>query len=61
MCAARMGQMGIRALVIEKSARVGDVWRARRVSELIPRITNLIVAIQVPELVTPYFRSPLRK
>ncbi|KAJ7111319.1 FAD/NAD(P)-binding domain-containing protein [Mycena epipterygia] len=29
MCAARFGKMGIRALVIEKSERVGDVWRNR--------------------------------
>ncbi|KAJ7620428.1 hypothetical protein FB45DRAFT_930196 [Roridomyces roridus] len=29
MCAARLGRMGIRALVIEKTARVGDVWRNR--------------------------------
>ncbi|KAJ7683314.1 FAD/NAD(P)-binding domain-containing protein [Mycena rosella] len=29
MCAARFGRMGIRALVIEKTARVGDVWRNR--------------------------------
>ncbi|KAJ7073377.1 FAD/NAD(P)-binding domain-containing protein [Mycena belliarum] len=29
MCAARFGRMGIRALVLEKTARVGDVWRNR--------------------------------
>ena len=27
--AARMGQIGIDALVVEKSTRVGDVWRSR--------------------------------
>ncbi|KAJ7450873.1 FAD/NAD(P)-binding domain-containing protein [Mycena latifolia] len=29
ICAARFGRMGIRALVIEKTARAGDVWRNR--------------------------------
>ncbi|KAJ7615365.1 FAD/NAD(P)-binding domain-containing protein [Roridomyces roridus] len=29
MCAARFGRMGIRSLVVEKTARVGDVWRNR--------------------------------
>ncbi|KAJ7164476.1 FAD/NAD(P)-binding domain-containing protein [Mycena filopes] len=29
MCAARFGRMGIRAVVIEKTPRVGDVWRNR--------------------------------
>ncbi|KZT03130.1 FAD/NAD(P)-binding domain-containing protein [Laetiporus sulphureus 93-53] len=29
MCAARLGRLGIRALVVEKSGRVGDVWRKR--------------------------------
>ncbi|OAX32752.1 FAD/NAD(P)-binding domain-containing protein [Rhizopogon vinicolor AM-OR11-026] len=29
MCAARLGKLGIRALVIEKDARVGDSWRQR--------------------------------
>ncbi|KAJ7622197.1 FAD/NAD(P)-binding domain-containing protein [Roridomyces roridus] len=29
MCAARLGRMGIRALVVEKTPRVGDVWRKR--------------------------------
>ncbi|KAJ7052247.1 FAD/NAD(P)-binding domain-containing protein [Mycena amicta] len=29
MCAARLGRMGVRTLVIEKTARVGDVWRNR--------------------------------
>ncbi|KAF7314122.1 hypothetical protein HMN09_00571300 [Mycena chlorophos] len=29
MCAARFGRMGIRALVIEKTPKVGDVWRNR--------------------------------
>jgi cation diffusion facilitator CzcD-associated flavoprotein CzcO len=29
MCAARFGRMGIRALIIEKTTRVGDVWRKR--------------------------------
>ncbi|KAJ7235360.1 FAD/NAD(P)-binding domain-containing protein [Mycena rebaudengoi] len=29
MCAARLGRMGIRSLVIEKTKRVGDVWRRR--------------------------------
>ncbi|KAJ7227357.1 FAD/NAD(P)-binding domain-containing protein [Mycena pura] len=29
MCAARFGKMGIRTLVLEKTARVGDVWRNR--------------------------------
>ncbi|KAJ7683315.1 FAD/NAD(P)-binding domain-containing protein [Mycena rosella] len=29
MCAARFGRMGIRALVVEKSGRIGDVWRNR--------------------------------
>ncbi|KAJ7654111.1 FAD/NAD(P)-binding domain-containing protein [Mycena polygramma] len=29
MCAARFGRLGIRALVIEKTKRVGDVWRER--------------------------------
>ncbi|KAJ7612692.1 FAD/NAD(P)-binding domain-containing protein [Roridomyces roridus] len=29
MCAARFCRMGIRALVVEKTARVGDVWRNR--------------------------------
>ncbi|KAJ7178227.1 FAD/NAD(P)-binding domain-containing protein [Mycena filopes] len=29
MCAARFGRMGIRAMVIEKTPRVGDVWRNR--------------------------------
>ncbi|KAG1717176.1 hypothetical protein EDB19DRAFT_1939462 [Suillus lakei] len=29
MCAARLGRLGIRALVIEKNARVGDSWRKR--------------------------------
>ncbi|KAG2133312.1 FAD/NAD(P)-binding domain-containing protein [Suillus clintonianus] len=28
-CAARLGRLGIRALVIEKTARVGDSWRQR--------------------------------
>ncbi|KAJ7021167.1 FAD/NAD(P)-binding domain-containing protein, partial [Mycena alexandri] len=30
MCAARFGRMGIRAIVIEKTARIGDVWRKYR-------------------------------
>ncbi|KAJ7235390.1 FAD/NAD(P)-binding domain-containing protein [Mycena rebaudengoi] len=30
MCAARLGRMGIRSLVIEKTKRVGDVWRRRK-------------------------------
>ncbi|KAJ6513758.1 FAD/NAD(P)-binding domain-containing protein [Mycena vitilis] len=30
MCAARFGRLGIRALVIEKTKRVGDVWRERK-------------------------------
>ncbi|OJA11634.1 hypothetical protein AZE42_04753 [Rhizopogon vesiculosus] len=29
MCAARLGKLGIRALVIERNARVGDSWRQR--------------------------------
>ncbi|KAJ7263964.1 FAD/NAD(P)-binding domain-containing protein [Mycena rebaudengoi] len=29
MCAARFGRMSIRSLVVEKTARVGDVWRQR--------------------------------
>ncbi|KAJ7754845.1 FAD/NAD(P)-binding domain-containing protein [Mycena metata] len=29
MCAARFGRMGIRAIIIEKTARIGDVWRNR--------------------------------
>ncbi|OAX34161.1 FAD/NAD(P)-binding domain-containing protein, partial [Rhizopogon vinicolor AM-OR11-026] len=29
MCAARFGKLGIRSLVIEKNARVGDTWRQR--------------------------------
>ncbi|KAG1733997.1 FAD/NAD(P)-binding domain-containing protein [Suillus lakei] len=29
MCAARLGRLGIRVLVIEKNARVGDSWRKR--------------------------------
>ncbi|KAG1734003.1 FAD/NAD(P)-binding domain-containing protein [Suillus lakei] len=29
ICAARLGRLGIRALVIEKDARVGDSWRKR--------------------------------
>ncbi|KAG1733994.1 FAD/NAD(P)-binding domain-containing protein [Suillus lakei] len=29
MCAARLGRLGIRALVVEKNARVGDNWRQR--------------------------------
>ncbi|KAJ7154020.1 FAD/NAD(P)-binding domain-containing protein [Mycena crocata] len=29
MCAARFGRMGIRALVVEKTGRIGDVWRKR--------------------------------
>ena len=34
MCAARMGRMGIRALLVEKLPRVGDVWRNRYVIPL---------------------------
>ncbi|KAJ7092874.1 FAD/NAD(P)-binding domain-containing protein [Mycena belliarum] len=38
MCAARLGRMGIRALVLEKTARVGDVWRNRETyPEFLPR------------------------
>ncbi|KAG0693600.1 FAD/NAD(P)-binding domain-containing protein [Suillus ampliporus] len=43
MCAARLGRLGIRALVIEKNARVGDSWRQRR-------------EIQVPEPYAAYSR-----
>ncbi|KAJ7450861.1 FAD/NAD(P)-binding domain-containing protein [Mycena latifolia] len=38
MCAARFGRMGIRALVVEKTARVGDVWRNRETyPEFLPK------------------------
>ncbi|KAG0693602.1 FAD/NAD(P)-binding domain-containing protein [Suillus ampliporus] len=49
MCAARLGRLGIRALVIEKSARVGDSWRQRY-----PNLTLHTPAYQSSMLYSPY-------
>ncbi|KAG1744476.1 FAD/NAD(P)-binding domain-containing protein [Suillus lakei] len=37
MCAARLRRLGIRALVIEKNARVGDSWRQRNARTTFPK------------------------
>ncbi|KAJ8579691.1 FAD/NAD(P)-binding domain-containing protein, partial [Rhizopogon salebrosus TDB-379] len=49
MCAARLGKLGIRALVIEKNARVGDSWRQRY-----PNLTLHTPAYQSSMLYSPY-------
>ncbi|KAG2078355.1 FAD/NAD(P)-binding domain-containing protein [Suillus decipiens] len=49
MSAARLGRLGIRVLVIEKNARVGDSWRKRY-----PNLTLHTVAHQSSMLYSPY-------
>jgi len=55
MTAARLQHMGIRALVIEKTPRVGDVWRNRYVAALSQRwlTTNLIQGIITSRCIHP--------
>ncbi|KAG1724581.1 FAD/NAD(P)-binding domain-containing protein [Suillus paluster] len=48
-CAARLGRLGIRALVIEKNTRVGDSWRQRY-----PNLTMHTPAYQSSMLYNPY-------
>ncbi|KAG2133297.1 FAD/NAD(P)-binding domain-containing protein [Suillus clintonianus] len=48
-CAARLGRLGIRALVIEKNARVGDTWRQRY-----PNLTLHTPAYMSSILYSPY-------
>ncbi|KAG2362611.1 FAD/NAD(P)-binding domain-containing protein [Suillus spraguei] len=49
MCAARLRMLGIRALIIEKDARVGDCWRQRY-----PNLTLHTPARQSSMLYSPY-------
>ncbi|KAG1878425.1 FAD/NAD(P)-binding domain-containing protein [Suillus tomentosus] len=49
MCAARLRMLGIRALIIEKDARVGDCWRQRY-----PNLTLHTPASQSSILYSPY-------
>jgi cation diffusion facilitator CzcD-associated flavoprotein CzcO len=49
MCAARLRRLGIRALIIEKNARVGDCWRQRY-----PNLTLHTPAYQSSVLYDPY-------
>ncbi|OJA15909.1 hypothetical protein AZE42_10095 [Rhizopogon vesiculosus] len=49
ICAARLGKLGIRALVIEKNARVGDSWRQRY-----PNLTLHGPKYQTSLLYSPY-------
>ncbi|EIN12996.1 FAD/NAD(P)-binding domain-containing protein [Punctularia strigosozonata HHB-11173 SS5] len=54
MCAARMKQLGIRALVIEKSSRVGDVWRARQVPEIMKTYPKFVPKDMVADFLEAY-------
>ncbi|OAX34185.1 FAD/NAD(P)-binding domain-containing protein [Rhizopogon vinicolor AM-OR11-026] len=54
ICAARLGKLGIRALVIDKNARVGDIWR-QRYAEALPSFAVLSrQETQVPEPYAAY-------
>ncbi|KAJ7613123.1 FAD/NAD(P)-binding domain-containing protein, partial [Roridomyces roridus] len=60
MCAARFGRMGIRALVVEKTARVGDVWRNRKTyPKFLPRdkIADFLEAYAIGEEVNVWVSS----
>ncbi|KAJ7617323.1 FAD/NAD(P)-binding domain-containing protein [Roridomyces roridus] len=60
MCAARLGRMGIRALVVEKTARVGDVWRNRKTyPKFIPRnkIADFLEAYAIGQEINVWLSS----